>query len=306
MHAEKRPHNTGPTSAGLASVDLNLLVMLEALLEEQSVTRAAERIGLSQPAMSHALARIRRVFDDEILVRTGGRSVLTPRAQQLRIPLREVLYRTEDLFEAGGFDPRTDTREAVVAMTPSTALVIGNPLARLLAAEAPGIRLHLLSTQLLSDTLFTQDGVDVMLLSEAFDTAHPRERLYEDEWRVISGTPDLTARTALELLATRPHVVHEPMLDRAPYRALREAGVRWSVQTRLHDPLLAPGMVAGTERISIHRRRVLAAMTTPELRDVALPVEAGRLGMDLVWNPWIDKGPFRAWLGDLLLRAAPA
>lgn len=305
MNAEKRPRGAGLPSAGLASVDLNLLVMLEAVLEEQSVTHAARRVGLSQPAMSHALARIRKVFDDEILVRTGARSVLTPRAQQLRIPLREVLYRAEGLFDAGGFDPRTDNREVVVAMTPSTALVLGNPLARLLAAEAPGIRLHLLSTQVLADSLFTQDGVDVMLLSEAFDTDHPRERLYEDEWRVISGTSELTERNALELLGTRPHVVHEPMLDRAPYRALKDAGVQWSVHTRLHDPLLAPRLVAGTRLVGIHRRRVLEAMITDELWDAALPVEAGRLGMDAVWNPWIDKGPFRDWFQDLLLRSTP-
>lgn len=76
-----------PLGINLANVDLNLLTSLHALLEERSVTAAAQRVGLSQPAMSHALRRIRRVFDDEILLRRGSTSVLTPKAEELLGPL---------------------------------------------------------------------------------------------------------------------------------------------------------------------------------------------------------------------------
>src|SRR5687767_125378 len=89
----------------LSSLDLNLLVALDALLSEASVGRAASRIGLSQPATSHALRRLREVIGDPLLVRVGARMQLTPRAQALRAPLREALDRVRGLFVAEGFDP---------------------------------------------------------------------------------------------------------------------------------------------------------------------------------------------------------
>lgn len=303
MHSIQMMNNKSDLK--LASVDLNLLVAVEAILDEVSVTRAAERVGLSQPAMSHALARARKVFGDQLLVRTGARSALTPRAQRLRGPLRDVLRRTERLFREGDFDPTAAQRAVTIAMTPSTAMVLGRRLARLLAREAPGIRLHALTTQRLHDDLFLGADADVMLMTESFDTVHPRERLYADEWVVIAGEPGISDGSALELLEEREHVVHEPLLERAPYQALRRAGVEWSTAVWLHDPFLVPRFVAGTPRVGVHRRSVLDAVDSWGVWEAAFPVDAGPLGMDMIWNPWGQEDAFRSWLRSLLERSVP-
>ena len=88
----------------LNSLDLNLLVALDALLREANVSRAAMRIGLSQPAASHALQRLRDLIGDPLLVRTGARMELTPRAQALRAPLAQALDQVRSLFIADEFD----------------------------------------------------------------------------------------------------------------------------------------------------------------------------------------------------------
>src|SRR5256885_9596679 len=91
----------------LEGVDLNLLPPLAALLEERHVTRAADRSGLSQPAMSRALARLRKLLDDQLLIRDGGGYVLTPRAERIQRQLTDLMPRIETGFAAEVFDPAT-------------------------------------------------------------------------------------------------------------------------------------------------------------------------------------------------------
>ena len=94
----------------LAALDLNLLVALEALLEEASVGRAADRVSLSQPAMSHALKRLRTLLENPLLVRVGARMQLTARAEALRFPVRDALSQIRDLLIGEGFEPAHSTR----------------------------------------------------------------------------------------------------------------------------------------------------------------------------------------------------
>ena len=102
----------------LRSVDLNLLVALEALLSERHVTRAAERVGLSQPAMSNARGRLRGMCGDELLVRTATGMQATPRAVELAEPLRQVLRQVERVLESdAGFDPESSERTFTIRMS---------------------------------------------------------------------------------------------------------------------------------------------------------------------------------------------
>jgi DNA-binding transcriptional LysR family regulator len=195
--------------ARLASVNLNLLVPLLALLEERSVTRAASKVGLSQPAMSHALRRMRQLLGDELIVRQGSQMMLTPRAMDLVAPLRRALNATAHIVNPSSFDPAVDRRVISVAMTTSTAFVVGGHIARLLTEHAPNAEVRLITTNLTSNALFTEQGVDVVLLAEAFAYPHPRERLYEDRWMVVSPSNTAEDMTALERLTTLPHVVYE-------------------------------------------------------------------------------------------------
>ena len=123
----------------LASLDLNLLVALEALLEEASVGRAADRLSLSQPAMSHALKRLRALLEDPLLVRVGARMQLTARAEALRSPLQDALSRVRDLLIGEGFDPARSTRSFQLFVADNASDLLLPPLLKRLQKEAPNL-----------------------------------------------------------------------------------------------------------------------------------------------------------------------
>lgn len=295
---------SSPFGVNLASVDLNLLVSLHAILEERSVTGAAERVGLSQPAMSHALRRIRKLFGDEILIREGGRSVLTPRAQDLLGPLRVVLHGAAGLLGGPPFDPETSRRTVSIAMSSSVAYSLGGAVTTMLEEEAPRMGLRILTTQAPDDGVFAGQGVDVLLLAEGYESAYPRERLFDDAWVVIGGVPEFHERDIITTLQDWPHVALSADRLTRPYEVLRHRGVEVSVQVRINDYLLLPQFVAGTRKVGLHRRSVVERMARFYPLYVAdFPFPMLGLGVDMVWNPWLGDDVFRRWLQDLLRRA---
>ncbi|MEU1213404.1 LysR family transcriptional regulator [Streptomyces sp. NPDC005791] len=303
-----RAAKEGTTGSGLdrlASVNLNLLVPLLALLEEGSVTRAAERVGLSQPAMSHALTRMRRLLGDELVVRQGTGVTLTPRALQLIAPLRSALRQTARVVDLPGFDPATDQRVVTVAMTTSTAFVIGPRLARLTAERAPHTTLRLRTITVPTEATYTDQGVDVVLVSEGHFSPHPRERLYDDRC-VVAASPDTPPEaSALDLLTTQPHVVVDSDRRVFPYGVLEEKGIPYRVGQLSSDFLLVPYLVARAGGVALLRHRVAAAMRTlTDLRIEEFPFSLPGLGIDVVFNPRLGDQDFVAWLRTLLFDAA--
>src|SRR5258708_5360851 len=127
----------------LNSLDLNLLVALEALLKEASVSRAAMRIGLSQPATSHALQRLRDLIGDPLLVRSGARMELTPRAQALRGPLAQALDQIRGLFVPDDFDAASSERHFRLMMPDLAVELLVPPLMEKIARLAPNVRLDI-------------------------------------------------------------------------------------------------------------------------------------------------------------------
>lgn len=304
MSAEER----GTTNSGLdrlASVNLNLLVPLLALLEERSVTKAAERVGLSQPAMSHALTRMRRLLGDDLVVRQGSGVTLTPRALELVGPLRSALQQTERIVNFPVFDPATDGRIITVAMTTSTAFVVGPRLTRLVRERAPHATLRLRTITVPTETTFTDQGVDVVLISEGHFSRYPRERLYDDRVVVVAG-PDTPAQAdALELLTTQPHVVVDTDRRVFPYSVLEDKGIPYRVGQLSSDFLLVPFLVARAGGVALLRHQVAVAMRRlSDLRIEEFPFPLPGLGIDMVWNPRLTDQHFVAWLRALLQEVA--
>jgi DNA-binding transcriptional LysR family regulator len=293
--------------ARLASVDLNLLVPLLALLEERSVTRAAGKVGLSQPAMSHGLNRTRRLLNDELLVRQGRGMVLTPRAAELIAPLRQALQQTARIVSGSSFDPAVDRRLITVAMTNSTAFVIGSELSRLLAQRAPNTVLRLRTTSVATSAAFAEDAADVVLLPEAFPAPYPRERLYDDRWVVVASWNEPREADALELLEKVPHVFLDAPSERLrPYEILDEKKIPYRVRQRVSDYLFIPHLIAQAGGgVAVHRYQVgLEFEGRFDLRVEEFPFPIEALGIDMVWNPWLAEGPFKAWLREILIEAA--
>lgn len=166
----------------LAGLDLNLLVVLDALLREGSVSGAGRRVGLSQPAASHALRRLRDLFEDPLLARVGQGMELTPRAEALRRPVELALEGVRAVFDEGAFDPAT-TRRRFVVMIPDLAssLILPGLMTRL-EREAPGAQV--VATPFRSPPLVTPEfartlDLIVSYYGHAFPAFH-RQPLYVD------------------------------------------------------------------------------------------------------------------------------
>ena len=122
----------------LGAIDLNLLVVFDAVMQERNVTRAGNRLGLSQPAMSHALARLRHMLKDQLFIRSPGGMVPTPRAEALALPIRQALDGLQHSLAPTQFDPAKATGAFQVAVDNYAAIVLAGPLASRVIKLAPG------------------------------------------------------------------------------------------------------------------------------------------------------------------------
>jgi DNA-binding transcriptional LysR family regulator len=295
----------------LASIDLNLLVPLDALLTERSVTKAAAAVGLSQPAMSNALARLRRLLSDELLTRVGREYELTDRARSLVEPLAETLrvIRTEVLTPPG-FDPATSSRTFTVAATNATALAVLPTLIRDLSVTAPGVTLRVLPLPPSADEFLAHGGVDVVLLPDVLPTALPRERLFDERWVCVVDADNerVGDELPLDLFTALPHVVYESEAGRtAADVALEAMGLHGTIRIRVKDFLLIPLLLRGTPMVAVVQERLgLRLAAAGMLRMLPPPVPLPNLGIDLVWNPRRNGDPALAWLRSRLLASATA
>src|SRR6266436_3025374 len=165
----------------LTALDLNLLVALDALLLEANVSRAAMRIGLSQPAASHALQRLRDLLGDPLLVRSGARMELTPRAQALRSPLAQALDQVRGLFIPDDFDAGSSERHFRLMMPDLAVELLMPPLMEKITQAAPNIRIDVVPWR--GPAIFTAEfarTIDMVIsIGDAFKGFH-RQRLYTD------------------------------------------------------------------------------------------------------------------------------
>ena len=222
----------------LNSLDLNLLVALDALLREANVSRAAMRIGLSQPAASHALQRLRDLIGDPLLVRTGARMELTPRAQALRAPLAQALDQVRSLFIADAFDAARSERQFRLMMPDLAVELLMPPLMEKITKLAPNVRIDVVPWR--GPAIFTAEfarTIDMVIsIGNAFTGFH-RQRLYTDSdaLAVRRGHPIGARLKRLETLSRRaPRRGRDPRPERGPDRhagcapRASSGGSRWS------------------------------------------------------------------------------
>jgi DNA-binding transcriptional LysR family regulator len=298
-------------AVNLASLDLNLLVSLDALLQERSVTRAAARMGLSQPALSASLARLRRHFGDELLTRVGNEYRLTPLAVQLRDLARLALGGVERVFTAQTeFDPASSTREFSMLISDYGVAVLGDTLAALLAEEAPHARLRFIANSPSAVDRAEQVllSTDLLILPHGFVTDLSHRDLYRDEWVCIVATDNEAVGDELtvEDLETLPWVVtfHGPTAATPAARQMRMRGIELDVQVVTENFLTVPGLVAGSRRIALMQRRLVELLPLNiGLRALPPPVEVGQLVEAMWWHPAFDDDPEHASLRDAVVRA---
>lgn len=195
----------------LRRIDLNLLLTLHALLTEKHVTRAALRLHKSQPAVSHALAQLREVFKDPLLTRRGAGMALTPRAQDLLLPLEAALDQLNALLHEGAFNPRQAVRRFRVAMSDYAAHLVLPTLVKRVRDQAPGI--DIVVCQASREAMLAQlaDGEIDLGLGVFLETASDIvvETLFEESFVSVADTRSLPSRGTLSLdkWLARPHVL---------------------------------------------------------------------------------------------------
>ena len=296
----------------LASLDLNLLVSLDALLQQRSVTRAAAQMGLSQPALSASLARLRRHFGDELLTRVGNEYRLTPLAVQLRELARLALGGVERVFTAQpAFDPASSTREFSLLVSDYGIVVLGDAVADLLAEEAPGARLRLVmnTPESVDSAAQVLLSTDLLVLPHGFVSDLSHRDLYRDEWVCVVSSDNALVEDAVtvEHLESLPWVLsyNGPTASTPAVRRMRMLGIEPHVAVVTENFLTVPPLIAGSRRIAVLQRRLVDLLPLNSgIRALPCPFEAGPLVEAIWWHPAFDDDPEHRYLRDLVVRAA--
>lgn len=294
----------------LRRIDLNLLVALDALLEERNVTRSASRLGMSQPAASRALGRLRVLFSDALLVDGPGGYTLSARAEELRPKLRQTLAGVGEMLEARAFDPATTTGSVRILMTDLHAAVLGPRLLSRLAAEAPEVDLDILPPGPAIMEMLGTDEVDAVVGAiEDAPVGIRRRKLFEDRYVTLmrAGNPAIGRKLTLENYLALDHmVISITGTGPAPVDELLSGmGRRRRVRARVPN-FFAALEIAACSDLVMTLPESLARTETGAARFVMLPppVDPGPIAINLLWHARHQDAPRHVWLRNLIVAAA--
>lgn len=299
------------TDRTLVNLDLNLLVTLDVLLRERNVTRTAGQLGLSQPAVSAALARLRRHFGDDLLVRHGNRYEPTPLALRLAERTPQALAIVRTVFDAAPeVDPSTMEREFTVIVSDYAAAILGPALVEVAAEQAPGVRLRLQQTNpyVIDHAAETLRVVDGVILPQGFLRDLPHLRLWTDRWvcLVDGGNPEVGDTLTLDNLRTLPWVslYRLPTAYSPSQQALRLSGVEPVSEVIVDSFLAMPFLVAGSPRVA-WIQSMLACRLAPPLgvRVLSSPVEPPLVEEAFWYHPMYRNDPAHQWLRGVIVEA---
>ncbi len=299
--------------ANIAGLDVPLLLALDALLRERQVTRAAQRLGLTQSAMSHALRRLREVFADPLFVRTPRGVLPTPRAAQLAEPLARVLSELERLTaHPTGFDPATLTRRMALLTSEYVDVVVLPQLLSQLLHKAPRLDLEVRGVWFELEGALEEGRVDVAL--GVFPQLSPRvmqQRLFDDRLVCLlrNGHPAARGRLSLERFAALPHVQIAPRgVPGGPVdEALSKRGLQRRVAVRIGSFLSALQLVARSDLVLTAPERLVRALRGGlPLRVLEPPLELPPFTIYQVWHERRQEDPAHAWLRGVLAEIARA
>jgi DNA-binding transcriptional LysR family regulator len=306
-------HNLGSDIAmpNIRRVDLNLLVVLDALLDERNVTRAAARLGYTQSSVSSMLARLRDVFGDPLFVRAQRGLLATPCAEALAAPLKHLLADSQLLFARAAFDPRTAETTFTISSNDYMQHALLTPFIKVLRSEATQIRLAIapLIIEGLGDAL-ARGQIDLALTIPEFAPPDlPSRLLYRERYVVAVRAQHPLARLAtvtVERFCSYDHVLVSPTggsfegpTDRALARLRLRRKVRYSVQSFL----LIPDILQTDDLIALVPARLLRA-NDKRLAVLKSPIEVPGFDVIAVWHPRIDKDPAHRWLRSRLAATA--
>ena len=302
----------------LRNIDLNLLVVLDALLTEKHVTRTGARLHLSQPAISHSLSKLRVLLDDPILIRQGSEVVLSALAQNLQAPLKEILSQIEILLgKSIDFVPANSHRTFRLAMSDYGAAIVLPKLLRQLRAEAPNTTLvvtqdsrHGMLEQIAQGKIDLALGVFPNLSADISS-----EVLFEETFSCLLDRSTLPANGQLDLdnYLLRPHisVSVDGCSNGEIDRLLRDEGLQRRIAVSVPHWRTAPSMISNTDLIlTVATRTLDNALLDEELVSLSPPLLIPPFPFVQIWHNRFGEDPAHRWLREQVRQvvghAAPA
>jgi len=293
----------------LKDLDLNLMAVLEAMLRERNVTRAAHAVGLSQSATSHALNRLRRTFDDPLFVKSGHAMAPTPKAEALQAAVADLMATVRQrILKEAGFDPRTAEREFTICITDMGELVFVPTLLKRLRKEAPKCTLRTLQVPAEQIEGLLASG-DADLAIGSYRTAPDglyKQRLFMHSYVTIVHTRNSRVRNRISLAQferTPQIVVTLTGRGRTAYDSvLEEKGIRRHVVLRTPHFLLVPLLLEQNPdliaTVPLELGNVFSRLGV--VRSVAPPVELPTFAINQYWHPLAHHEPEGIWLRELI------
>jgi DNA-binding transcriptional LysR family regulator len=311
-HARNEYTSASVERMNLRTLDLNLLLVFDAILRERSVIGAAKRLHLSQPAVSHALNRLRRRLKDQLFVRASTGMMPTPRAEQLALPVRKALDGLQLALEPESFSPATAERRFVIAVNNYAAVVLAAPLVARCRELAPRVRLSL-RPSLSLDVAELLERAELDLAISAADT--PADRfatsvLVEDRYVVVMRRRHPAARRKLDLatFAKLPHLGISSTGEDISFvdAALASHGLSRSIA--LEAPYLSAGpLLVQSDMVAVLGRQIALEFQRShpiELRE--LPFDSPNLRSIMLWHRRLDDQPAQRWLRQTAASVAGA
>lgn len=296
----------------LRNFDLNLLLVFDALLRERSVIRAADALALSQPAVSHALNRLRHLLNDRLFVRTPAGMTPTPRAEQLALPVRKALSDLQIAFDMETFRPATADRRFVIAVNNYAAVTLAAPIVAACQAQAPKVRLSLRPSGTLDLAEMLERGQLDLTISAR---SAPAERfasqtLVQDHYVAVmrKGHPALRRKLTVKAFAELHHLSISSSGENLDFvdQILTTHGMSRKIM------LEAPYLSAGAMLVQSNMVAVLGRKLAQEFRR-AYPIEISELPFDahqlqsiMMWHRRIEDQPAHRWLRDMIVATANA
>ncbi len=296
----------------LRSLDLNLLVVFDAVMDSRSVTVAASRLNMAQPSISHALRRLRDALKDDLFIRTPEGMIPTPKAERLGGGIREALAGLrEAIEEKSAFIPAQAERRFVLAMNNHATLTLAAPLIAAVAAEAPGILLDIRpsgSRNVLEE--LDRGDVDLVVGGTANDNERFRRRVFvEDRYVAVirKSHPQANgAALSMEDFAELPHLALSSTgdIDTFVDDEMAKRGLKRRVA--VYAPLLAaPAILLQSDMVAVMSACTARAFARAvEIKVMQLPFHSPVLTTGMLWHRRLDDEPGHQWLRDVLVAAA--
>jgi DNA-binding transcriptional LysR family regulator len=294
----------------LGAIDLNLLVIFDAVMQDRSVTRAGSRLGLSQPAMSHALARLRNRLKDDLFVRSPSGMVPTPRAEELALPIRQALEDLQQSLEPTRFDPSKATRSFHIAVDNYAAVVLVGSLAARIIKTAPGLTMEFRPSGTLDlPRMLDRGEIDLAIgpfaeQGERFS----RQPVLQDDFVVILRKNHPAAAAgglSIEKFAALPHLIFSSGALATDFidRALAKRKLRRRIGLRApflsgEATLLTSDMIA-----TVRRRLAMEIVRHSPLVIRPLPHPSPTIETAMIWSRRLDNQPAHRWLREVVTSA---